>query len=76
MFCGLPMKSFSELRTEVAKKMWEIWCPVKPTPTVPLEFYEMAGVAISATNAEFDKLLSDKIKERLEKLVEQTDNAD
>lgn len=70
------MKSFSELRSEVANKMWEVWCPVKPTPIVPAEFYEMAGLAIRLTNAEFDKLLADKIKERLERLVEQTDSID
>lgn len=70
------MKSFVELRSEIAKEMWKIWCPVKPTPVVPVEFYEMAGIAIRATNAEFDKMLSDKIKERLEKLVEQTDTID
>lgn len=65
------MKSFVELRSDVATKMWEIWCPVKPTPIVPEEFYEMAAVAIRMTNAEFDKLISDKIKEKLERLLEQ-----
>lgn len=65
------MKSFVELRSDVANKMWQIWCPVKPTPIVPEEFYEMAAVAIRLTNAEFDKLISDKIKEKLERLLEQ-----
>jgi hypothetical protein len=64
------MKTFGELRSDVANKMWEIWCPVKPTPIVPEEFYEMATVAIRMTNAEFDKMISDKIKERLERLLE------
>lgn len=50
--------------------MWAIWCPIKPQPLVPAEFLEMAAIAIRMTNAEFDKLVAEKIKERLENLYE------
>ena len=66
----MSIKSFGELRSDVAKEMWAIWCPIKPQPLVPSEFYDMAAVAIRMTNAEFDKLIAEKIKERLEDLYE------
>lgn len=63
------MKSYGQLRAEVATEMWKIWCPVEPMPIVPFEFYKMAEYAIKATNEQFDSMLSEAIKARLEKLL-------
>lgn len=65
------MKSYSQLESEIAQKMWQIWCPITPMPRIPAEFYLMAKAAILATNHEFDKMIADTIKHKLEKLYEE-----
>lgn len=65
------MKSYSQLENEIANEMWKIWCPVTPTPKIPPEFFQMAKVAIKATGEQFDSLISELIKDRLEKLYTQ-----
>jgi len=67
------MKSYGQLRTEIATEMWKIWCPVVPMPIVPFEFYKMAEHAIKASNEQFDSMISEVIKTRLEKLVAEDD---
>jgi hypothetical protein len=68
------MKTFSQLQRDIATEMWQIWCPIKPMPKVPVEFYEMAKVAIKATNVEFDSMVAEAIKAKLEKLVKEDAN--
>jgi len=67
------MKSYGQLRTEIATEMWKIWCPVVPMPIVPFEFYKMAEHAIKSCNEQFDGMLSEAIKARLEKLLDEND---
>lgn len=66
------MANYSALENHIASEMWKIWCPVKPTPVIPNEFYVMAKFAIKTMSSEFDRMLADAIKARLERLIQQT----
>jgi len=61
--------SYSELRKTIAYKAWLVWCPSRPVPPVPAEFYNIADVAIREVQANVDKMVSELIKTRLEKLL-------
>jgi len=65
---GRPLY-FSELRREIAEKAWEIWNPTRPLPRIPTEFYQIAEMAISEVHVNVDKMISETIKQRLEKLL-------
>lgn len=61
--------TYSELRKTIAYKAWLIWCPSRPVPPVPAEFYNIAEVAIKEVQSNFDKMISETIKTRLETLL-------
>lgn len=61
--------TFSELRSKVAKDAWSIWCPTRPLPGVPPEFYNIADMAINTVHENVDKMISEQIKGRLETLL-------
>jgi hypothetical protein len=63
-----PM-SYSDLRMNIAKEAWSIWCPTRPLPAIPAEFFNIADYAIKTIHQNFDKMVSETIKQRLEKLL-------
>lgn len=63
-----PM-SYSDLRMDIAKTAWSLWCPTRPLPAVPPEFYNIADYAIKTVHGNVDKMISETIKGRLEKLL-------
>ena len=38
--------SYSDLRMNIAKEAWSIWCPTRPLPAIPAEFFNIADYAI------------------------------
>lgn len=60
---------YSELRKVIAYKAWSIWCPSRPMPPVPAEFYNIADVAIREVQSNVDKMISETVKTRLEALL-------
>lgn len=60
---------YSELRKVIAHKAWSIWCPSRPMPSVPAEFYNIADVAIREVQSNIDKMITETVKTRLEKLL-------
>lgn len=60
---------YSELRKTIAYKAWLIWCPSRPVPPVPAEFYNIADVAIREVQSNIDKMITETVKSRLEKLL-------
>jgi hypothetical protein len=60
---------YSELRKIVATKAWSIWCPSRPLPAVPAEFYNIADVAIREVQSNVDKMITETVKGRLETLL-------
>lgn len=61
--------TYSELRKTIAYKAWLEWCPSRPVPPVPAEFYNIADVAIREVQGNVDKMISELVKVRLEKLL-------
>lgn len=61
--------SYSNLRMDIAKTAWSIWCPTRPLPAVPPEFYNIADYAIKTVHGNVDRMISEAIKGRLEKLL-------
>ena len=61
---------YSELRKIVAHKAWSIWCPSRPMPPVPAEFYNIADVAIREVQSNIDKMITETVKGRLEALLQ------
>ena len=61
--------SYSDLRIDIARQAWSIWCPTRPLPAVPPEFYNIADYAIKTVHGNVDKMISEAIKGRLEKLL-------
>jgi hypothetical protein len=66
---NLEPASYSELRKTIAYKAWLIWCPSRPVPPVPPEFYNIAEVAIREVQLNVDKMISQTVKSRLENLL-------
>lgn len=60
---------YSELRKMIAYKAWSIWCPSRPMPSVPAEFYNIADLAIREVQSNIDKMITEAVKSRLEKLL-------
>jgi hypothetical protein len=60
---------YSELRKVIAQKAWSIWCPSRPLPSVPAEFYNIAEVAIKEVQSNVDKMITEAVKSRLENLL-------
>jgi hypothetical protein len=60
---------YSDLRRDIARTAWSIWCPTRPLPAVPPEFYNIADYAIRSVHENVDKMISETIKGRLEKLL-------
>lgn len=61
--------SYSDLRISIAKTAWSVWCPTRPLPAVPAEFYTIADCAIRLVHENVDKMISEAIKSRLEDLL-------
>lgn len=59
----------SELRRQIASKAWGIWCPTRPLPAIPAEFYNIADVAIMEVHSNVDKMIAETIKTKLETLL-------
>jgi hypothetical protein len=64
-----------QIRDRIARKTWAIWQQAQNTSVeraaCPPEFYEMAQIAIEETKKEFDEIINNLIKYRLEKTLNQ-----
>ncbi|MGA1710384.1 MAG: hypothetical protein ACO4CS_03865 [bacterium] len=60
---------YSDLRRLIARKAWEIWCPTRPLPAIPAEFYNIADMSIIAIHQNVDRIIGQMIKSRLETLL-------
>lgn len=69
MTMNLEPASYSELRRTIAYNAWLIWCPSRPVPPVPAEFYTIADFAIREVQSNVDKMISQTIKSKLEDLL-------
>jgi len=65
-----------QLRDRVARQMWQMWSeasrPRLDSHNCPKEFYLMAEVAMKSVYEELDDMILGIIRERLEKLVFET----
>jgi len=68
------------LRDKIARQMWQMWSeanrPHLDGRNCPQEFYLMAQIAMVCVCKELDEMILDIMKQRLEKLVTQTDASD
>lgn len=68
------------LRDKIARQMWQMWSeanrPHLDGHNCPKEFYTMAQIAMVCVCKELDEMILDIMKQRLEKLVTQTDASD
>ncbi len=69
MTMNLEPVSYSELRKTIAYKAWQLWCPSRPVPPVPSEFYNIADVAIREVQSNVDKMITQTVKAKLESLL-------
>lgn len=67
--------SYSELRMSIAKTAWSVWCPTRPLPAVPPEFYTIADCSIKLVHENVDKMISEAIKGKLENLLSSDEQA-
>jgi hypothetical protein len=67
------------LRDKIARDMWQMWSeanrPHLDGYNCPKEFYLMAEIAMVCVCRELDQMILDIMKQRLEKLVNQTDES-
>jgi len=61
--------SVNMLRAIIARKAWDLYKKQEIPTEVPSEFYAIAEMAIMETYANVDKMLTDTIRNRLEKLI-------
>jgi hypothetical protein len=61
--------SISMLRKVIAHQAWDIWSKTENPSPVPDEFYQIADMAIKEVYDNVDKMITDTIRNRLEKLI-------
>jgi hypothetical protein len=57
------------LRQIIAHKAWDIWAETNKPSAAPPQFYDIADMAIQEIYDNFDKMIAEVIRQRLENLL-------